>query len=107
MKYYLGLDITNDAQGCLQDVHWSAGLFGYFPSYTLGTLMAHQLHKKLQAIFPTLDEMVRTADFIPIKEWLNQHIHVHGSKVSTEDLLNSLNIDYQTEQFLSQFKSLA
>ncbi len=105
MKYYLGLDITNDAQGCLQDVHWSAGLFGYFPSYTLGTLMAHQLHKKLQAIFPTLDEMVRTADFIPIKEWLNQHIHVHGSKMTTDDLLQSLTLDFFPDQFISSLKN--
>ena len=101
MNEYLGLDITNDTQGCLQDVHWSAGLFGYFPSYTLGTLIANQLHQKLHAHFPALNDMIRTKTFVPIKEWLNQHIHVHGSKMTTSELLNSLGIHYAPENFIA------
>ena len=100
MHEYLGLHITNDTQGCLQDVHWSAGLFGYFPSYTLGTLIANELHQKLHHVFPSLPDMIRTGDFIPIKNWLNEHIHTHGSKMTTWELLNSLGIHYAPENFI-------
>ena len=103
MTDYLGLTITDDAKGCLQDVHWSAGLFGYFPSYTLGTLIASELFKKLHITFPNLASMIETGNFVPIKDWLNKNIHVHGCKMTTPDLLSSLNIDYEPDKFLTQF----
>ena len=103
MADYLGLTITDDAKGCLQDVHWSAGLFGYFPSYTLGTLIASELFKKLHVRFPNLSSMIEAGDFVPIKDWLNQNIHIHGCKMTTPELLSSLKIDYEPDKFLTQF----
>ena len=87
MKDYLGVELESDAKGCLQDVHWSAGLFGYFPTYTLGTLMAQQLYKRLQQEFSDLDNMIRDTQFIPIKTWLNKHIHQHGCRFTVEKLI--------------------
>ena len=104
MKNYLGLTVESDTKGCLQDVHWSAGLFGYFPSYTLGTLIAAQLNKKLQTVFPSMDEMIRNNEFIPFKKWLNEHIHFHGSKKTTTELLNELSISYDPMAFLNSVR---
>ncbi|MGA0242200.1 MAG: carboxypeptidase M32 [Candidatus Marinamargulisbacteria bacterium] len=101
MIEYLGITIDNDAQGVLQDVHWSAGLFGYFPSYTLGTLMASELFKRLEIEFSTLHHMIERHEFEPIKQWLNDHIHCHGSKYTTSELLQQLNISYNPTQFLT------
>ena len=90
MKDYLGIEVESDAKGCLQDVHWSAGLFGYFPTYTLGTLMAEQLYKRLQKEFSNLNEMIKTAQFKPIKAWLNETIHQHGCRYTTDELAKAL-----------------
>lgn len=86
MKDYLGIEVESDAKGCLQDVHWSAGLFGYFPTYTLGTLMAEQLYKRLQNEFSDLDDMIKDAQFLPIKSWLNESVHQHGCRFTIEKL---------------------
>ncbi len=105
MKDYLGLSISSNAKGCLQDVHWSAGLFGYFPSYTLGTLIAAQLYKKLDQEFKSLEAMIQAADFIPIKSWLNENIHFHGSKKTTELLLQDLGVGYDPHAFISSLSN--
>tara|TARA_A100001015_G_scaffold315761_1_gene428350 strand:- start:461 stop:1963 length:1503 start_codon:yes stop_codon:yes gene_type:complete len=104
MKDYLGVNVESDTKGCLQDVHWSAGLFGYFPSYTLGTLIAAQLNQKLRTVFSSMDDMIRKHDFIPFKEWLNEHIHFHGSKKITTELLNDLGISYDPIAFIDSMK---
>ena len=93
MMDYLGIHVESDTKGCLQDVHWSAGLFGYFPTYTLGTLMAEQLYTKLQHEFANLDDLIRSANFKPIKEWLNQTIHQHGCRYSTQTLIERIGIN--------------
>ena len=101
MHDYLGLSIESDTKGCLQDVHWSAGLFGYFPSYTLGTLIAAQLNQTLHHTFPDYDALIESGDFKQINEWLNQHIHRVGSKKPTDDILADLNISYDPQAFLN------
>ena len=93
MKDYLGITIESDTKGCLQDVHWSAGLFGYFPTYTLGTLMAEQIYKKLEQEFSNLEDLIRNANFIPIKEWLNNSIHQHGCRYTTDELTERIGIN--------------
>ena len=103
MADYLRLDISNDAQGCLQDVHWSAGLFGYFPSYTLGTLIAAELYHVLETTIGNLDDVIRSGDFSPITLWLNQHIHFHGSKKTTDELLSDLNIKITPSKFIELY----
>lgn len=104
MSSYLGIDITNDAQGCLQDVHWSAGLFGYFPSYTLGTLIAAELHERLTRHIENLDHQIRSGTFTPINTWLKQHVHSHGCKKTTERLLSDLGIRMSPDLFFSKLQ---
>jgi len=85
MILYLGVVPEDDAQGCLQDVHWSAGLFGYFPTYTLGAMCAVQIFAAAREALPTLDEDIAAGRFAPLKMWLNEHVHKLGSLYPTAD----------------------
>ena len=75
---YLGLDVPDDARGCLQDVHWSCGMFGYFPTYTLGNLHSAQLFAKAQSDCGDLDAQFAAGEFGALKSWLNEHVHSGG-----------------------------
>jgi carboxypeptidase Taq len=78
MKEYLGIVPENDAQGVLQDIHWSLGLIGYFPTYTLGNLYAAQLFNAARETIPNLPQRIEAGDFLALKEWLNEKIHRPG-----------------------------
>jgi carboxypeptidase Taq len=86
-KEYLGLDVPDDTHGVLQDVHWSAGLIGYFATYALGNLIAGQLWERVHADIPQLDDQLREGELAQLREWLREHIHQHGSKFPTAELL--------------------
>ncbi len=86
-KAYLGLDVPDDAHGVLQDVHWSTGSFGYFPTYALGNLIAGQLWEKVHADIPDLDDRLAGGDLQTLREWLREHVHRHGAKFSMPELL--------------------
>lgn len=75
---YLGIKPTGNRDGILQDVHWSAGLLGYFPTYTLGNLYAAQLMEAISAQLGNVDELVAAGEFRGILQWLRDKIHVHG-----------------------------
>jgi carboxypeptidase Taq len=83
----LGLDVPDDAVGVLQDVHWGAGLIGYFPTYSLGNLMAAQLWEALRADLPEVDAQIERGDFGPLHGWLRERVHVHGRKLPPPELL--------------------
>ncbi len=85
-KDHLGLDVPDDRRGCLQDVHWSMGAFGYFPTYTLGTLYAAQLFDAARAALPGLDDGLAKGDFAPLLKWLNREVHAHGRRFLPGDL---------------------
>lgn len=88
MRSGLGLSSgDNHRDGCMQDVHWAAGLFGYFPSYTLGALIAAQLMTQLRREHPSLDAEIEAGDFSAIGRWLHARIWSQGSLLETEDLL--------------------
>jgi carboxypeptidase Taq len=87
MHRLLGLDVRDDAEGVLQDVHWGAGLLGYFPTYTLGNLMAAQLWETVRAGLPELDDQIERGDFVPLRTWLREQVHVHGRKLPPPELL--------------------
>ncbi|MBO0769663.1 MAG: carboxypeptidase M32, partial [Solirubrobacterales bacterium] len=87
-KDYLGIDVPDDAHGVLQDVHWSAGLIGYFPTYALGNLIAGQLWAKARAELPDLDGQLAAGEFSGLREWLRENVHQHGSKYPTPALLD-------------------
>jgi carboxypeptidase Taq len=89
-KEYLGIEVPDVAQGVLQDVHWSHGAFGYFPTYSLGSFYAAQWHAKLKELYPDFDAKVACGDLAFIKEWLNQNIHKHGRLYSASELCTKL-----------------
>jgi carboxypeptidase Taq len=83
----LEIEIDSDAQGCLQDVHWSGGAFGYFPSYALGCLIAAQLWEALESELGPRDEDLRQGRVEPIQRWLGEHVHRYGRRVDTMQLV--------------------
>lgn len=87
MKELLGVEPQTYAQGCLQDVHWFVGKFGYFPCYTLGHMIAAQIHDKMKREIQNIPELMASGDFIPIQTWLADKIYSQGRLKRTDDLL--------------------
>lgn len=85
-KEYLGIDVPDDRRGCLQDVHWSFGLVGYFPTYTLGNLYAAQFWETINEQIPDLMKLIGKGKFSPLREWLNENIHRHGRRYRAGEL---------------------
>ena len=83
---YLGITPPSDADGCLQDVHWSAGLFGYFPTYSLGNLYAGQFFAKASDELGDLPAAFRRGEFRPLLEWLRTNIHTRGQRWTASEL---------------------
>lgn len=106
-----GITPANDAEGCLQDVHWSAGLFGYFPTYALGNMYAAQFYAAAEQQLGDLDEMFRKGEFQPLLQWLRQNIHQHGQRFSASRLVevvtgNSLSNTPLMDQLNGRFRTL-
>lgn len=78
MRELLGIDVPDDRRGALQDIHWSACSFGYFPTYALGTMLAAQLWDAAQASLPGLDAAIEAGELEPLRAWLGERIHRYG-----------------------------
>jgi len=89
MEQRLGIRPGNDVEGCLQDIHWAVGSFGYFPSYALGAVIAAQLYESLRGELPGLDEQLARGEFSGLFGWLRIHVHGLGAKVPVQELLKS------------------
>jgi len=89
MERLLGVAPRDDAEGCLQDIHWYDGAFGYFPSYTLGAMAAAQLMAAARRDTPGLDAALVGGDFAPLRGWLARQVHGHGSRLGCNDLLRA------------------
>lgn len=87
MHAYLGITPANDAEGCLQDIHWSMGGIGYFPTYTLGNLYAAQLFEAFEKSFPTWQERVSKGELGFIRTWLTENLHQYGKQYNAETTL--------------------
>jgi carboxypeptidase Taq len=85
----LGLRPANDAEGCLQDVHWAQGSFGYFPSYALGGFIAAQLNEALRAEMPDLDEQLAAGRFAGLICWLRDNVHSVGASLGSQELISN------------------
>lgn len=83
----LGITPPSDREGCLQDIHWFDGAWGYFPTYTLGAMTAAQLFAKAKADKPEILPSIAKGDFAPLMGWLREHIHAKGCSLSVKDLL--------------------
>ena len=87
MQDYLGLTPPNDALGVMQDIHWSMGGIGYFPTYTLGNLYGAQFFEAVREALPDLDNQIVRGEFMPLREWLRENIHCHGKRYSATELI--------------------
>jgi carboxypeptidase Taq len=112
MDAYLGLRPETDAEGCLQDIHWSHANFGYFPTYSLGSVLAAQLDHHLRADVGDVDGLVREGDVEPVHDWLREHVHRHGARYTTPELVREATgegytadyfVDYVTEKYGSLY----
>ena len=87
MKDFLGVDVPDDAQGCLQDVHWSGGSIGYFPTYVVGSMLSAQLYNAARQKIPGLEQQFEAGNTRPLLDWLRENIHQHGRRYKTEGLV--------------------
>lgn len=85
----LGLTVPDDRQGCLQDIHWPSGSFGYFPTYTLGAMAAAQLFRTAREQVPSVPADLTRGDFTALRGWLRDAVHARGSLLETDDLLTA------------------
>jgi carboxypeptidase Taq len=108
MKELLGIIPKTNAEGCLQDIHWSMGAFGYFPTYTLGNLYASHLFVAFEKQNPNWKEKVAKGNLVFIKEWLHQNVYQYGRQYSAKELLKKATgkpfnenafIDYLNEKY--------
>jgi carboxypeptidase Taq len=86
-KEYLGITPPDNSKGVLQDVHWSGGMIGYFPSYALGNLIGAQLWERINADIPDLPEQIRRGEFSTWLTWLRENVHCHGNKFEAQQLI--------------------
>ena len=103
MQEYLGVTPPDDARGVLQDVHWSCGLFGYFPTYTLGNLYAAQLFATARREVGDLDEKIGRGELLPLREWLRERIHRHGMRWKPAELIEKVTGEPPTARFFNEY----
>ena len=108
MEEFLDVRPPDDRLGCLQDIHWYDGAWGYFPTYTLGALAAAQLFAALRNQIPDIRREISRGEFEPLVSWLREHVHARASSVSTDNLLEAatgepLNTTAFKEHLLSRY----
>ncbi len=110
MEKFIGVMPDNDKDGCMQDIHWMDGTFGYFPTYSLGAIHAAQFFTAIKAATPDLSESLRKGDISPVTNWLKTNVHEKGSLLSTEEIVSeatgkSIDLDvyknYLKERYLA------
>ncbi len=113
MKEYLGITVPNDRQGALQDVHWSTGAFGYFPTYTFGNLYSGQFTAQMMKDIPDMKKQIAKGKFDEILNWLRKNIHQHGKMYTAGSLVRAVTgepldskyfIEYLKEKFFAIYK---
>lgn len=90
MQEYLGLEVTNDADGILQDVHWSQGSFGYFPSYLIGSILDGMLIESIEQKLGSIDKVLKEGNIKQITQYLQENIHQYGGTYTIEEITNKL-----------------
>jgi carboxypeptidase Taq len=103
MEEYLGVRPETDAEGCLQDIHWSHGSFGYFPTYSLGSVLAAQFDAAAREDIVDLDSQVRDGEFDPLHEWLTEHVHRHGQRYTTDELVEEATGEAFTADYFLEY----
>jgi carboxypeptidase Taq len=108
MKKYLGLTPPDDAKGCLQDIHWSGGAIGYFPTYTLGNLYAAQFFEQARKDLGDVDGQFASGQFAPLLDWLRKNIHSQGKRYTARELVKRVTgRDLSAEPLLRHLRAKA
>ncbi len=102
-KEYLGVTPENDGEGVLQDVHWSGGSFGYFPSYALGYIYAAQLKIAMLKDIPNFDELLLKGEFSPILHWLTENVHKHGKMKNPLEIIQDTTGEGLNAKYLADY----
>ena len=103
---YLGITPPDDALGVLQDVHWSSGIMGYFPTYALGNLLSMQFYDKAVETHPDIPEQIGRGEFNTLREWMRENIYQHGSKFKPQELVERVTgTSIQTGPFLDYVRT--
>jgi len=110
-SHWLGIAVPDDRRGALQDVHWSHGSFGYFPTYSLGSFYAAQLYATAGREIPGLETGMAAGDTLPLLQWLREKVHARGRYHNSEDLCREvtgegLNARYFTDYLLQKYTSI-
>src|SRR4051812_25626364 len=106
MLELVGIAPPDDRTGCLQDIHWPSGAWGYFPTYTLGAMAAAQLFAAAKRAEPGILPGLATGDFAPLRGWLSTHVHEHGSRLPTDTLLErATGSSLGTEAYLAHLET--
>ena len=106
MREYLGVDVPDDAHGVLQDMHWSIGLFGYFPTYQLGNVVSVQIWEVAQRELGDLEEQFARGEFSQLRDWLREHVYRHGSIYPPRELLRRVTgSDLDPEPYLQYLQT--
>lgn len=110
-KEYLGVEPSTYAEGVLQDVHWSGGAFGYFPSYALGNMYAAQIRNTMRTQLPEFDQLVEKGDLLPIKRWLSERIYQYGKLLTPAEIIlnvtgEELNPTYLVQYFEEKYRDI-
>ncbi|HVF39954.1 MAG TPA: hypothetical protein VM939_08635, partial [Gemmatimonadaceae bacterium] len=87
---YLGITPDNDRNGCLQDIHWSEGLIGYFPTYTLGNVYSAQVFEAAERAVGPLEDAFAAGEFTALRDWLRENIHRHGKRYRAPALIEKV-----------------
>ena len=103
MQEYFGITPPDAAQGCLQDIHWSCALIGYFPTYSLGNLISAQLFHAIRKTLPDLDAQIERGEFAPILGWLRENIHQYGSKFQPAELIERATGEKMTARYYTEY----
>ena len=104
----LGIRPTTVADGVLQDIHWAMGAIGYFPTYTLGNLVAAQLFDAATEAVDDLPGRIAAGDFEPLLAWLREHVHRHGRRLSADELVErATGAPLSSEPFLTHLRTTA
>lgn len=104
-KEYLGVKPKHDTEGVLQDVHWAEGMFGYFPTYAIGTLYSAMLYEQMQKDIPALNKELRKGNVDGVRKWLKKNIHQCGSEMTSEEIVHKATGKYLTARpFLEYLK---
>ncbi len=110
-KDYMNLDVPDDASGILQDIHWSHGSFGYFPTYSIGSFYAAQFYAKAKKDIPELNEKVGEEEMKKLLDWLRDNIHSHGRTYNSDEVCvrvtgESLNFNYFMDYVRQKYKDI-